>query len=647
MAGKAQRVDTDSRQIALIDSEEQQWDGATETSPLVNAGAGGHETDGDGNGKMRRDTWIGYEDFASLPWWRTPSVYWLIPPYFLFTLAFGGIIVPKLNLTAPFRIIALVCRGYFTDRQVLDPDFSFKPVIMGADNSQCNVPAVQKIVATFTLIMSALTGALSAFTAPKLGSLSDRYGRKRLMVISSCGGLVNEVITILAAKFPETVDYQWLILGCFFDGIAGSFTAGSVLANSYTSDCAPPSKRGVHIGYLHACLFSGLAFGPLLAGYFVEWTGSLVSIFYVALGCHVFVILYFWFILPESISRKRQMAARENHRAERESTADQLRTVLPGSAGNFFGSHVGSFLSDHMGAWLPAVLSANPLAPLKVLFPSGRTNGPLRRNLILLALIDTMILSSAMGAGTVIVLYSEYMFNWKTLEASRFVSIVSMMRVVILLGIFPVINYVFRIRPLRRRRRENGDLNIVETNSGADKLDVWLLRLALVSDTVGTVGYIFVRREELFIACGLATAFGGLASATVQSSITKHVPAQRVGSLLGAIGLLHSLGRVFAPALFNGLYAGTVETFPQAFFVLLASLFGLAVLGSFFIRPHRKLHIPALLINKRTSKLTSTLVHMRDDDFAEVPVQAPGASSSRNPGILSDEELPGEPLPRL
>ncbi|KAI1408897.1 MFS general substrate transporter [Hypoxylon sp. FL1857] len=617
MTSEAQPVRRDSRQITLIDAEQEGWEDATETSPLVGESSEGNGAPVNGNGK-RQDSWIGYEDFADQPWWRTPSVYWLLGPYFLFTLAFGGVLVPKLNL-----IVDLICRNYYSERQALDPNFRFAPVILGADNPQCNAPAVQKHVATFTLIISALTGALSALTAPKLGSLSDRYGRKRLMVISSCGGLANEVITILAAKFPNTVSYHWLVLGAFFDGIMGSFTAGSILGHSYTSDCAPPSKRGVYIGYLHACLFTGLAFGPLLAGYFVEWTGSLVSIFYVVLGCHGFVILYFWFLLPESISRKRQLAARAKHLAETEATAVQLRSGLPSAVKGFVGQRVASYLDDHMGTWLPAVLSANPLAPLRILIPSGRNNGRLRRNLIILALIDTTIITSAMGAGTVIVLYSEYMFNWGTLEASRFVSIVSLVRVVILLCILPVINYVFRVLPLRRRR-ESGDTNVVETNSGADNLDVWILRFALLSDAAGTAGYIFVRREELFVLCGLATAFGGLASATIQSAVTKHVPAERVGSLLGAIGLLHALGRVFGPALFNGIYAGTVETFPQAFFVVLASIFGLAVFGSFFVRPH---------------------VYLQENGYVTVPVRVPG--DPQDPDILSDEELPSETLPRL
>ncbi len=499
------------------------------------------------------------------------------------------------------RIVDLVCRQYFADRQLHDPAFTFAPVNLGADNPQCNVPGVQRDVATFTLILSVLTGVLSALTAPKLGSLSDRHGRKRLMVIASCGGVLNEIITIFAARYPEAISYNWLILGAFFDGITGSFTAGSLLSHSYTSDCSPPSKRGVYIGYLHACLFTGLAFGPLLAGYFVKWTGTLLSVFYVTLACHIGFVVFIYLFAPESLSKKRQKLAREKYRAEQAAAAERLRSSLPLRPASELAA----------ARWLPALLRANPLAPLRILVPSGGGNGPLRRNIVLLASVDTIVMSTAMGAGTVTVLYSEYMFDWGTLEASQFVSVTSLVRVVVLMCIFPAVNYLFRVRPLRRRQQRQRRLGInppgptssysspgggaaaaatavTETNAGADELDVWLIRAALLSDIVGLVGYALVRTPGLFIMCGVVAALGGVGSAVVQSSLTKHVPAERVGSLLGALGLLHALGRVAAPVLFNGLYAATVESFPQAFFVLLAALFGLALLASLFVRPHRE-----------------------------------------------------------
>ncbi|KAJ3568273.1 hypothetical protein NPX13_g6482 [Xylaria arbuscula] len=422
--------------IVMINAEESRQDHPAETTALLDAGPEQNEdaTQPQSPGDL--------EDFHGLPWWRKPTVYWLIGPYFLYTLAFGGLIVPKIEL-----IVTLVCRHYFAEQQVLDPDQTFLPAVIGGSNLQCNSAPVQKNVAAFTLVLSALAGGLSAFTAPKLGSLSDRFGRKRLLVIASCGGIVNEAITILAAKYPDVVDYRFLILGSFFDGIAGSFTAVSVLGNSYVSDCTPPSKRAVSLGYLQACLFAGLAIGPILAGKLTVWTGSVLSIFYIALGFHVVLICFIWFVVPESVSKKRRMAAKEKYQAEQEA----MQAVLSRSVDNQ--SRLLAWIANEtLRTWLLLLLSANPLAPLKMFVPGGRENRRLRRNLLLLGFIDTVLISATMGAGTVIILYAKFMFDWGTLESSRFISIISFFRVCVLLVFFPIVNYFFRARPVRNQQ---------------------------------------------------------------------------------------------------------------------------------------------------------------------------------------------------
>lgn len=447
-------------------------------------------------------------------------------------------------------------------------------MVLGSENPQCRIPEVQKHVATFTLVLSFVTGGLSAIVAPKLGHWSDRCGRRRLLALASCGGVLSEVVTILAAKFPDVVDYRWLILGATFDGITGSFSAGSILSQSYASDCTPPSKRAVSIGYIHACLFSGLALGPLLAGYFVKWTGSLLSIFYVALGCHVFFVVFTGLAIPESLSKRRQLAARERHCKEKEAWAEA-----------------------HGGSWLSAALSSNPLAPLRILWPTGPgTSTRLRLNMVALAICDATILGAAFAAGSCLILYSEYMFSWGNLETSRFVSALSMVRVVALMGIFPVINYLGRVRPAARRLKLSG-VTPEDRNSGADGLDTWILGAALVSEIVGCTGYVLARSEALFVGSGMMTALGGLGSATTQAVITKHVPQERVGQVLGAIGMLHALARVVGPVVFNGIYAATVESFPQAIFVALGSLFVAALVCSLVIKPHSescRRRVPAL-----------------------------------------------------
>lgn len=372
------------------------------------------------------------------------------------------------------------------------------------------------------------------------------------------------MITILAAKFPQTVNYRWLVLGAVFDGMTGSFTAGSILCQSYTSDCTPPSKRAVSIGYIHACLFTGLAFGPLLAAYFVKWTGSLLSIFYVVLGCHAFFVLFVGFVVPESVSKRKQLAAREKWHKEKEARA------------------------AYVGPWASTARNSNPFAPLRILWPTGPgTSKRLRMNLVALAVCDAIILGGGFAAGPVIILYSGYMFDWGNFETSRFVSALSMVRVVVLMGIFPIVNYFGRVRPAARRRKLSG-VKLEDKNTGADRLDTWILRMALVSDILGCLGYVFARSEALFFGSGMMTALGGLGSATTQATVTKHVPPERIGQILGAIGMLHALARVVGPVVFNGIYAATVETFPQAIFVALGSLYVVAFLSSFVIKSHSK-----------------------------------------------------------
>lgn len=552
-----------------------------ETTGLLGAGARTSYDEEPTPLPPRKDSWAGAEEFAGLPWHKRPSVFWLLPPYALFTLAFGGSIVPKLNL-----IVTLVCDRYFKEKALQDEHFVFTPVVLGGDNPQCNIPEVQQNVATFGLVLNVVGGILSSYTAPKFGSLSDRYGRKKMLALTSAGGVLGEIVTIFTARFPETIHYQWLLLGVVFDGLAGSFTAGSVLSHAYTSDCTPPSKRGVAIGYLHACLFSGLAFGPLIAAYFIKFTGSILSLFYVTVGCHIFFIICVGFIIPESVSKRRQLLAREKHDAdttEREQRTRQWAIAYQGRRP--------TFASPKYANWLALIRSANPLEPLKVLAPKGVENSRARRNLILLALTDMIILGAAMSSGQVTLLYSEYMFGWGNFETSEFMSLVSLVRVLVLLCLFPIINYVFRILPARRRRRESG--SIKESNAGADNLDVWILRFAILSDVVGITGYIFARSPALFMASGVITAFGGMGSATIQSMVSKHVPAERVGSLLGAIGLLHALSRIVAPVILNGVYAATVKTFPQAVFVVITSLFVVVFVLSLMIRPHGRFSRPA------------------------------------------------------
>ena len=474
----------------------------------------------------------------------------MLAPLIVYALAFGGIVVPKLNL-----LLMLICRPYLAGECKDGTPVPLDPFVPGVDNPQCHkIPQVQAATANFILYMNLISGLLAAISSPILGALSDRYGRKLIIAATSMGTLVGEVIIIFAAKFPDQVSVNWVLAGQAFDGVFGSFIAVMALSFAYTSDCYPPSERHVKFAYLYGCLFTGIALGPLISAYVIKATGTLMTMLWVAFICHTVFIAFILLAVPESLSRRRRHAAQEKHRIAKEET---------GSV-----------------SWLRTLREINLFAPLKILYPTGPgSDGAVRTNLLLLASVDTIIFGVAMGAMTIVIIYSEYLFDWTNLDTSIFVSVVNSCRVVVLFVILP------SVTRLVRGKASSRPLN----NHGTDRLDLYIIRIAVFFDMLGYLGYTFARSGPHFTVSGVITAVGGMGSPTITSALTKHVPADRTGQLLGAMGLLHSLARVVSPTLLNTIFSVTVGKFDQAVFVCLTALFGLAFILSLFVRPHGKL----------------------------------------------------------
>lgn len=469
-------------------------------------------------------------------------------------IGFGGTVVPKVNL-----ILTLVCRDYFAEKATKDPNFTYLPVLLGDDNAQCRIPEVHSLVAQFQLYLNLLAGILSALASPKLGQLSDRYGRTRIIALGTLGAVLSELIIVIVAAKPETASVNLLLLGAVFDGLGGSFTGAVALVTSYASDCSSPETRNLAFGYFHGVLFTGVAAGPFLAALVLKQGGRVFDIFSVTLAFQVLYCLIVWLIVPESLSEEQQHIAREKHRMKRMHEE-----------------------TNWLSRWNPLTL----IAPLSILMPPvgrsstffpnrGGASRDLRRNLVLLSTMDTMAFGVALGTAQVVIIYAEYMFGWGNVESSMFVFIVNIVRVVNLLLILPLVTRIFR-KPSTEEH----------SVAGSDMLDVTLIRLSIVFDVIGYVGYALSKQGSVLTFSGIITALGGMGSPLMQASLTKHVSKDQIGQILGAIGLLHALSRVTAPALFSLIYSLTVGKFTQAVFVCLTGIFGLALICSFFIKPH-------------------------------------------------------------
>ncbi|KAH6715887.1 major facilitator superfamily domain-containing protein [Leptodontidium sp. 2 PMI_412] len=576
--------------------------GDSEVTPLLASGssASGSNGQGDGDGNGDAPQWEGHADFEGLNWRHKPSMFWLLPPFFFFATAVGGIMVPKLNL-----LLSLVCREYFLEKSSSNPNLIFMPVVLGSSNPQCRIPEVQALASKFTLYITMTTGILSAIMSPRIGAWSDRYGRLKLLTITSAGALIGEVITIIVATYPDRFHYNWILFGSVFDGLCGSFTTGMALTHAYASDCTPPPKRAVAFGYFHACLFAGIAIGPLIAAVLVKLTDSIITPFYFALSIHAFFITFILLVVPESLTKKRQERAQARHFVE---------------SGRFVNAdgEVGNFDNETGQVGLLAFgRKANILEPLKILWPTGPgTSNKLRGNLILLSTVDTIVFGVAMGAVTVVVYYLGFQFGWETPEISVFTSVVNIFRVSALVIALPLLNYLVRTRRANRERRESG-FAVPQPNSGSDSLDLAIIRVAVVCEIIGFAGYAAARTPALFVLSGIIASLGGVGSPTLQSALTKHVPHDRVGQLLGATGLLHALARVVCPLIFNLIYATTVGTFPQAVFVVLTGCFVAASVCTWFIRPNVYLEDP-ITINTQPPRVNLDPDILVDEEITNI-----------------------------
>lgn len=126
--------------------------------------------------------------------------------------------------------------------------------------------------------------------SPILGSLSDRYGRRPVLLISLLGLCLNYVILIFAPSFA------WLLVGRLLSGIAG---ASISTCNAYIADVSAPKDRTRNFGYVGVAFGLGFILGPLIGGLAGEISPR--APFVVSAILTLINLLFGIFILPESL----------------------------------------------------------------------------------------------------------------------------------------------------------------------------------------------------------------------------------------------------------------------------------------------------------------------------------------------------------
>ncbi len=157
---------------------------------------------------------------------------------------------------------------------------------------------VGEAAVVYGLLMSGYA-LVQFFVSPLMGMLSDRFGRRPILLVSLTGLGLNYILLALAPSL-------WLIVvGRLFAGALGATIS---TANAYIADVTPREKRAAAFGLIGAAFGVGFVIGPLLGGVLGEIDLRLP--FWVAAGLSLVAVTFGALVLPESLPlEKRQPVA--------------------------------------------------------------------------------------------------------------------------------------------------------------------------------------------------------------------------------------------------------------------------------------------------------------------------------------------------
>jgi DHA1 family tetracycline resistance protein-like MFS transporter len=193
--------------------------------------------------------------------------------------------------------------------------FIFAAAVINAVSFGIMIPVLPNLIKEFTggdtaaasewnVVFGAVWGVMQLFCGPVLGMLSDRFGRRPILLVSLAGLAIDFLFMALAPSLA------WLFVGRVINGLtAASFST----ANAYVADVTPPDKRAKAFGWMGSAFSFGFLVGPALGGFLGDIDLRLP--FFVAAGLTTINWFYGFFVLPESLPPEKRVAKFDWRRA--------------------------------------------------------------------------------------------------------------------------------------------------------------------------------------------------------------------------------------------------------------------------------------------------------------------------------------------
>ncbi|KAH9933638.1 MFS general substrate transporter [Epithele typhae] len=453
--------------------------------------------------------------------------------------------------------------------------------------------------ASLQTLMTVSMGVLSAFTTSWWGTISDTYGRTRVLAIATLGLFMTDLVFILVST-PHSIfaahGHKFLIVSPIIEGLCGGWATLQATTSAYISDCTSDGSRSHIFSRFTGVFYLGFAVGPMLGAFLIRHpifpvpsssvgmhngAPTVTSVFYVAATASLVNLLFALFLFPESLTKKQAKVA-----------------AAAAAAAGATAAGVGTVPSGLVSDVATQSSLVRLLGPLAILLPKTVTgaNGTKYRdwNMTMLALVLLAYMLS-LGLFQIKYLYAGHIYGWGAEQLSYYISTMGFSRALHLLFMLPFLIAIFKRKP-KPGPVHGPSANEASAISKEMHFDMALIRGSLFID--------FCSHTLVVLASPFAGPYDGQAifvGATAMSSIGAGlVPAVNslalcvmkargetdTGKTFGAFSVLQAVGQmILGPIIFALVYSNTVANFPKTIFFMAAGLVFSALVFTFLLRP--------------------------------------------------------------
>ncbi|KAI9193382.1 major facilitator superfamily domain-containing protein [Polychytrium aggregatum] len=422
-------------------------------------------------------------------------------------------------------------------------------------DADCSSPEVQSIVARWTTMLSLSMAIPGLFAVPVVGALSDRIGRKPVMMLPMVGTLMGTVTLVIIGHYNLSL---WpLVLIRLLGGFLGTYGLLTMTAHAYIADVSPPESRTRKFAILEAFTIVGFMFAPLLGGYLGQI--STMDVFYLSGIMHIILLVYVVLVLPESFKDPRQRLAHSGGSVSETSVLIPSEVLVATATSNVRHASQSGSLLDSLREFVQSLASV---------VEEIATNGKSSMLLILVAILFFSM--SVSGTTTALLIYTNYRFGWSSLQIAEFLFFRSSLRAFSVSFVLPLvlrgIEHICRIR----------------------SAELLIVKIALLISSLAHVILFATTNEWVFCSVLIFDSVSVLALPITKSLLSRNLSSHIQGRLFSLVTLIEQASYICSIVLFGIVYTAAVGTSPSLIF-LVDSLFRFAaVVMLLFSAPQRR-----------------------------------------------------------